>query len=878
MYRINFTPFISREFWNRYYIFPTIIFIAFISLIPNRIYSQIRPVHEGTTLFPKDIFLIGFDNEIDKNGSDQILIANRVPLSKNTQFGILGHGITFNNPTSSWSNRENGLDYINITYTGSNDIAAGNILSIKLLHDERGKISNVDITNKDGATLEEFEISIIGQPKGLSTSASFTSLHIYSGTWYEKEGQNKLLGQAIDAIHIGSNRNQETESIIPPELAQNMMNIPLSSINPSGSQTVSSIIAIIDCDGLLYLCDISEIINNLDNWDISQGTDGLDTFIEELEEEICDLVPDPCILNVAINVGNYVCSGYIPLWTSIQGNYPPYNVLWGYNGSQGQPTSGLGQVNGYTAYQTGEYAVTVTDNSGCQTISQVFVDVPDLLSVDIGPDHTVCEGESITLEASVTGGETPYSYQWSEGSQAPYQDLNNIDNSMQVSVIVTDNLDCEATDDVQVNLIPDPELYLEWSNCLLQFETEISDVDNCDLYYERKPNGFDWYTYDNYSDNFKPFPNEFNELAKYRIKADCPCGEFYSNEVNYLPLKISEWNCNLYVDIIPCVPTEWRIERNFAVIAYGTGMPPSPFAISQPGRYQLFIKCGNNCNWRYSNSKTINTCGSGEEESTFCSTMNIDWGFQVFDKTETYSITESAEIVVDFDAFTYPDHLTIIKQAYPTPITLVDSKSYSSTYSTNEMQSIFDTSTCTPQGGDNLDNYCCGQGTPFFASFCVHPGDVIEVTVDAHSCDMNYTPQCSTNGIDCSTTTQYHLQFSCLDCGNGNGGESRPIQEVSEFLDSDSPEFKPEATYIDNKNKDVVIIPNPANNQVQIIQESGIIDNLLIISTSGTSIFNQSDIASNSLIVDTSKFPEGLYLIIINNESGKSTKKLIINH
>lgn len=77
------------------------------------------------------------------------------------------------------------------------------------------------------------------------------------------------------------------------------------------------------------------------------------------------------------------------------------------------------------------------------------------ITADAGPDVIICSGQSTTLSASATGGSSPYSFLWSNGTTAASS------NGMQVvspavttvfTVTVTDSIGCTNTDSVQVSV------------------------------------------------------------------------------------------------------------------------------------------------------------------------------------------------------------------------------------------------------------------------------------------------------------------------------------------------------------------------------------------------------------------------------------------
>jgi hypothetical protein len=130
------------------------------------------------------------------------------------------------------------------------------------------------------------------------------------------------------------------------------------------------------------------------------------------------------------------------------GGTPPYSYNWS-NGANSQQASSLGG---------GIYTVTITDQSGNQIQSQVFIEEPAPLSVDIftadNPCGEVADGEAT---ASVAGGTPPYSYQWSNGSN---QSFISLVEPGYYQLTVTDANGCTSIAGAQVYSTSNIELYL----------------------------------------------------------------------------------------------------------------------------------------------------------------------------------------------------------------------------------------------------------------------------------------------------------------------------------------------------------------------------------------------------------------------------------
>src|SRR5690554_3943170 len=96
---------------------------------------------------------------------------------------------------------------------------------------------------------------------------------------------------------------------------------------------------------------------------------------------------------------------------------------------------------------SGTYYVTVSEDD-CSTTDSVVVTVQDLPIVDLGGDVSICEGESITLDAGNTGAD----FEWSNNSTGQTLDVTA---EGTYSVTVTEGT-CFASDTVAVSFIDAP--------------------------------------------------------------------------------------------------------------------------------------------------------------------------------------------------------------------------------------------------------------------------------------------------------------------------------------------------------------------------------------------------------------------------------------
>ncbi len=124
---------------------------------------------------------------------------------------------------------------------------------------------------------------------------------------------------------------------------------------------------------------------------------------------------------------------------ALTNGYPPFIFS-----CSSQPSSPPSNSPSYTfsGLPTGNYQITVTDVYGCQVTGDEFVDELSL-SFTVSQSELECYGDTNAFAAiNVTGGTTPYSYQWSNGGNTA--GITNLAAGT-YDVIVTDANGCQVT-------------------------------------------------------------------------------------------------------------------------------------------------------------------------------------------------------------------------------------------------------------------------------------------------------------------------------------------------------------------------------------------------------------------------------------------------
>ncbi len=140
------------------------------------------------------------------------------------------------------------------------------------------------------------------------------------------------------------------------------------------------------------------------------------------------------------------------------GGYGALSYSWNPTTGLSDPTSPNPSVTISTMVT---YQVTVTDEAGCEAIDEVTVTISPEITADAGPDHLICEGESITIGGSPTGdggyGDLTYSWSPATGLSDPTSPnpVATPSTDTEYIVTVTDEFDCEMVDTVLVEISPE---------------------------------------------------------------------------------------------------------------------------------------------------------------------------------------------------------------------------------------------------------------------------------------------------------------------------------------------------------------------------------------------------------------------------------------
>lgn len=256
---------------------------------------------------------------------------------------------------------------------------------------------------------------------------------------------------------IDTVQNCQTDSIITLAIAPCCLGITTASVDASCST---------NCDGSITATESNSYGTVTTNWaSITGAPNGagspinnlcVGTYIVAITDSFCT-VADTVTINapaapVVTIADTAICAGGTATITAnVNGINPPYTYLWN-NGATAQTQTISTTVDSMLI-------VIASDANGCSSVPDTAqITLLPGLNLTVSADQTVCEGDAITMDATVTGGIAPYNYQWTFSAD-PAWTANTASvtlNAMQSGTYyVTVDDDCEnaaVVDSIQVTV------------------------------------------------------------------------------------------------------------------------------------------------------------------------------------------------------------------------------------------------------------------------------------------------------------------------------------------------------------------------------------------------------------------------------------------
>lgn len=194
-------------------------------------------------------------------------------------------------------------------------------------------------------------------------------------------------------------------------------------------------------------------------------SDSLTITVSPVSIQINPVAPNLCALDT------------IPITVQVNGGFGPnYDYFW----NDGWRDS----TNTITPSQSGTYIVTVEDVEGCRAADTINIQVDSLPDFDLGPDSTICDGDSIILDM---GAGLNYSYNWDPTGDTT-QSIT-VDSTIFIIASLTDGNNCTRRDTISFNWISLPNVDLGNDTAICQGENVFLDAGSGWQTYSWAPTG-----------------------------------------------------------------------------------------------------------------------------------------------------------------------------------------------------------------------------------------------------------------------------------------------------------------------------------------------------------------------------------------------------
>ena len=152
-------------------------------------------------------------------------------------------------------------------------------------------------------------------------------------------------------------------------------------------------------------------------------------------DSACFTITEPPAISVSPTTTQVSCNGFTDgsIDLTVSGGTPPYSFTWS-NAATTEDLSGL---------VAGQYCVTITDSVNCLDSVCITVSQPAAINLSGSKSDVSCNGGNDgSIDVTVSGGTSPFSYLWSNGDTT--QDVSGLVAGV-FSLTVTDANNCTAT-------------------------------------------------------------------------------------------------------------------------------------------------------------------------------------------------------------------------------------------------------------------------------------------------------------------------------------------------------------------------------------------------------------------------------------------------
>lgn len=276
----------------------------------------------------------------------------------------------------------------------------------------------------------------------------------------------------------------------------------------------------------------------------------------------------------------------------------PYEYIW--SPSAGLSANNIAQPLARPDSTTG-YIVRVIDNNGCSSSDTIIVTVLPRIFTEAGNDVQICRGGSASLKASITGGEPPYSTEWSP--KIGLDDYTGLTPKAHPGTTttyyftVTDGRGCMSLDSVKVVVNPLPEVDAGENAVICSGESVLL---NARILSGTPPYNYKWEPAEGLSsemDSAVTASPIVSTLYLIHLSDANGCTDFDSVLVTVQPVPHVKIIAEGSIALCNGESVKLRAESDLGQVTYewSTGETGSEIVVAMPGTYSVVATSANSC-------------------------------------------------------------------------------------------------------------------------------------------------------------------------------------------------------------------------------------------------------------------------------------------
>ncbi|MDQ3048877.1 MAG: gliding motility-associated C-terminal domain-containing protein, partial [Bacteroidota bacterium] len=231
---------------------------------------------------------------------------------------------------------------------------------------------------------------------------------------------------------------------------------------------------------------------------------------------------------------------------------------------------------------SGSYDITLSDGNGCTDLLNVVLTDPAVLTNNASASSTAfCLGGSTTLNSTVAGGTTSYTYSWSNGSVLATQTVSPLLTN-NYTVTVTDANNCTAIDSVLITVFQPAVINLGNDTAICQGDMITLNAGP----------GFSSYLWQN-GTNLQTLNASTANL--YHVSAIDPNGCLVKDSLILIINPLPVIGLSDTVRICPGLSTNLNANPAYTSYLWNTGAVTSSIPVTAAGNYVVVVQDANGC-------------------------------------------------------------------------------------------------------------------------------------------------------------------------------------------------------------------------------------------------------------------------------------------